>query len=79
MIGANDTARDKPAPAPMIAALEGTGQTLGETVWYVGDTALDMEFAHNTGCRQSWSTPSGVRQRSSSTTRRRLLLKIAIN
>lgn len=51
LIGANDTARDKPAPAPMIAALEGTGQTPGETVWYVGDTALDMEFAHNTGCR----------------------------
>lgn len=52
VIGANDAGSDKPSAAPMSLALEGGGiaATKG-AVWYVGDTALDMEFAHNAGCR----------------------------
>lgn len=49
LVGAGDAARDKPDPAPMRLALEGSGIALAEA-WYVGDTALDMECARNSGC-----------------------------
>nr|WP_246503642.1 HAD family hydrolase [Plastoroseomonas arctica] len=51
LVGAGDAAADKPDPAPMRMAL--TACAVGEdaTVWYVGDTALDMEAARRAGFR----------------------------
>jgi len=49
MIGAGDASADKPDPAAMRLALEGsTGDSAD--VWYIGDTALDMECAARAGC-----------------------------
>ena len=50
LVGAGDAALDKPAAAPMLLALDGSGIACAEA-WYVGDTALDMECARNAGCR----------------------------
>jgi len=41
---------DKPDAAPVRLALEQSGIDPGETVWFVGDTGIDMECAHNSGC-----------------------------
>jgi phosphoglycolate phosphatase len=49
IVGAGDAAQDKPDPAPMRLALEGSGIACAEA-WYIGDTALDMECARNAGC-----------------------------
>jgi phosphoglycolate phosphatase len=50
VIGAGDAAADKPACEPMHLALEPSGLPAGEEVWFVGDTAVDMECARNSGC-----------------------------
>ena len=50
LVGAADAAADKPDPAPIHLALEGSGIAAGPAVWYVGDTAVDMECALNAGC-----------------------------
>jgi phosphoglycolate phosphatase len=50
IVGATDAARDKPAPDPVHMALTGSGVPAGGDVWFVGDTAIDMECAKNTGC-----------------------------
>ncbi|QQS12678.1 MAG: HAD family hydrolase [Rhodospirillales bacterium] len=50
IVGATDTARDKPAPDPVARALEPAGFGPDHSVWFVGDTAIDLECAHNTGC-----------------------------
>jgi phosphoglycolate phosphatase len=49
LVGAGDAAVDKPDPAPFRMALPALGLPAG-AVWYVGDTALDMEAAHRAGC-----------------------------
>jgi phosphoglycolate phosphatase len=49
LVGAGDASADKPDPAAMLFALEGSGFE-GPDVWYVGDTALDMECAARAGC-----------------------------
>jgi phosphoglycolate phosphatase len=49
LVGAGDASADKPDPAAMALALEGSLHR-GEEVWYVGDTALDMECAARAGC-----------------------------
>lgn len=49
-IGATDTPRDKPAPEPVIAALQGSNITATEEVWFIGDSEVDMECAAVTGC-----------------------------
>ena len=49
LVGAGDAKADKPDPLAMQFALEGSGFTGGD-VWYVGDTALDMECAMRAGC-----------------------------
>jgi phosphoglycolate phosphatase len=51
LVGAGDAARDKPDPAPLVMALEAMGVRPGPDVWYVGDTALDMEAARRAGFR----------------------------
>ncbi len=49
LIGAGDASADKPDPAAMRLALEGSARD-GADVWYIGDTALDMECAARAGC-----------------------------
>jgi phosphoglycolate phosphatase len=49
LVGAGDAALDKPHAAPVLLALAGSGIECGD-VWYIGDTALDMECARNSGC-----------------------------
>jgi phosphoglycolate phosphatase len=50
VVGATDAARDKPAAEPVQLALEGSGVSAGREVWFIGDTWIDMECAHNTNC-----------------------------
>ena len=50
VVGAGDAAADKPACEPVHLALEPSGIPAGEEVWFVGDTATDMECARNSGC-----------------------------
>lgn len=49
LVGAGDARADKPDPVAMQFVLEGSGFA-GNDVWYVGDTALDMECAARAGC-----------------------------
>ncbi|HEY4249559.1 MAG TPA: HAD family hydrolase [Roseomonas sp.] len=49
LVGAGDAARDKPDPAPMQMALTPCGVPATSDVWYVGDTALDMQAARRMG------------------------------
>jgi len=49
VIGAGDAAADKPDPAPLRLALERMGVPASPTVWYVGDTASDMQAARAAG------------------------------
>lgn len=51
LVGAGDAARDKPDPAPMAMALAAMGRAADPDIWYVGDTALDMEAARRAGFR----------------------------
>jgi phosphoglycolate phosphatase len=50
VVGAGDAAADKPACEPVHLALTPSGIPAGEDVWFVGDTAIDMECARNSGC-----------------------------
>jgi phosphoglycolate phosphatase len=50
LVGAADAAADKPAAAPVELALAGSGVPPGPEVWFVGDTEIDVECAHNAGC-----------------------------
>ncbi|MGE0223609.1 MAG: HAD family hydrolase [Acetobacteraceae bacterium] len=49
VVGAGDAAADKPDPAPILLALERLGRSPDPTVWYLGDTALDMQAARAAG------------------------------
>jgi phosphoglycolate phosphatase len=49
VIGAGDASADKPDPAPILMALRHFGQTADPSVWYMGDTALDMAAARAAG------------------------------
>jgi phosphoglycolate phosphatase len=51
LVGAGDAERDKPDAAPILMALGMIGVPAGSDVWYVGDTALDMQAARAAGCR----------------------------
>ena len=50
VVGAGDAPADKPAREPVHLALAPSGVPAGEEVWFVGDTAVDMECARNCGC-----------------------------
>ena len=50
VVGAGDAPLDKPDAAPVRLALEPSGIDPGERVWLVGDTGIDIECAHNSGC-----------------------------
>lgn len=49
VVGAGDAQADKPDPAPIHLALQQLGYTADLTVWYLGDTALDMQAARAAG------------------------------
>ena len=51
LVGAGDAAADKPDPAAILLALAPLGVAPSCDVWYVGDTALDMQAARRAGCR----------------------------
>ncbi len=50
LVGAGDASRDKPAIEPVDMALAPGQVEKGADVWFVGDTAIDMECAANAGC-----------------------------
>jgi phosphoglycolate phosphatase len=50
LVGATDAPADKPDPVVVERALEGSGLVAGEEIWFVGDTAIDMECALAAGC-----------------------------
>ena len=50
VVGAGDAPRDKPDRAPVDLALDGSGIPAGPSVWFVGDTGIDMACAQNAGC-----------------------------
>jgi phosphoglycolate phosphatase len=50
IVGAGDASADKPDAAPVLLALAGSGIDPGPQVWFVGDTAVDMHCATNSGC-----------------------------
>jgi phosphoglycolate phosphatase len=49
VIGAGDATADKPDPAPIHLALQQLGFHADASVWYLGDTALDMQTARAAG------------------------------
>lgn len=49
VVGAGDASADKPNPAPIHLALQQLGTVAGPSVWYLGDTALDMQAARAAG------------------------------
>lgn len=50
VVGATDAARDKPAPDPVAIALSDADLRPEDAVWFVGDTVVDLQCAHATGC-----------------------------
>ncbi|MBV9827556.1 MAG: HAD hydrolase-like protein [Alphaproteobacteria bacterium] len=50
VVGAGDAPIDKPASDPVHLALKPSGVAAGGDVWFVGDTAVDMECALASGC-----------------------------
>ena len=50
IVGAGDAPADKPACEPVHLALAASGIPAGRDVWFVGDTAVDIECARNSGC-----------------------------
>jgi phosphoglycolate phosphatase len=50
IVGAGDAYADKPHCAPVELALQPSGVAPGPEVWFVGDTAIDMECAIAAGC-----------------------------
>jgi phosphoglycolate phosphatase len=49
VVGAGDASADKPDPAPILLVLDQLGRKADRSVWYLGDTALDMRTAHAAG------------------------------
>jgi phosphoglycolate phosphatase len=61
VIGAGDAPFDKPDPAPVRLALEPSGIAASEKVWLVGDTEVDVECAHRSGCLPILLGSAGLR------------------
>lgn len=65
VVGANDASADKPAPAVVEMALDGSGIRPGGDVWFVGDNAIDIDCARAAGClpvvvRGAYATGDGT-------------------
>lgn len=50
IVGAQDAERDKPDPAPVTLALRKADLADSPHIWFIGDSIIDIECAHNTGC-----------------------------
>lgn len=50
MVGAGDAKIDKPAPDPVYLATEKLAITNYNSVWFIGDAAIDVECARHAGC-----------------------------
>jgi phosphoglycolate phosphatase len=50
LVGAQDAARDKPAPDPIHLALSDSGVIAGPDVWFVGDAPIDVVCGRAAGC-----------------------------
>jgi phosphoglycolate phosphatase len=48
IVGSLDAQRDKPFPDPVYLALNGYKNELNSDAWFVGDSTVDIQFAHNT-------------------------------
>jgi phosphoglycolate phosphatase len=59
IVGATDAVRDKPAREAVHLALEGSGRQPGPSVWFVGDTDIDMECAAAAGLTPVLLRPHG--------------------
>jgi len=57
LVGAQDAARDKPAPDPIHLALQGSGIVAGPDVWFVGDAPIDVACGRGAGCSTVFVTP----------------------
>lgn len=51
IVGATDAESDKPTAAPAILAMKDSGIAPSHDVWFIGDTAIDIECAINSGCK----------------------------
>ena len=51
VVGSGDTELDKPAPDPILLALEKLGLTASPDIWFVGDTIADWQAAEASGCQ----------------------------
>ena len=49
VVGAGDAVADKPAAAPLLLALQQMAHPADPSVWYIGDTTLDMQAARAAG------------------------------
>jgi len=49
VVGAGDAAADKPNPAPILLALARLGRSPEASVWYIGDTMVDVAAARAAG------------------------------
>jgi phosphoglycolate phosphatase len=50
IVGAFDAANDKPSVDPVELAMADSGIALDRSVWFAGDTDIDLECACNAGC-----------------------------
>jgi len=50
LVGATDAVADKPDPAPVHLALQGSGIAASPHVWFVGDSGIDLKTARAAGC-----------------------------
>lgn len=50
LIGSLDTIEDKPSIMPVLAAMEGTNIEIGQEVWFIGDSIIDIQCAYNANC-----------------------------
>jgi phosphoglycolate phosphatase len=52
IIGATDAKYDKPSKEPVYLAIEGSDlDPEKDLIWFIGDTIIDIECAHNSGCQ----------------------------
>lgn len=51
IVGATDAPEDKPSPAPVLMALDGSNIKPSEEVWLIGDSITDLQCAVNSGCK----------------------------
>ncbi len=51
IIGSGDVEEDKPSIKPAIKALENANLSNYDDVWFIGDSLVDIQTAHNLGCK----------------------------